>query len=329
MNLAYRLARPLLFRLEAERAHRVALSAARVGGGVLARMLGGGRVTGLERAVAGLRFRNPLGLAAGFDKEGVAIPFWRGLGLGFFEIGTVTPRPQPGNDPPRVWRFREQEAIVNRLGFPSEGAAAVAARVARKRRPGDVIGINLGKNRETPLERAAEDYVAALEATRGVADYWVVNVSSPNTPGLRQLQSRDQLAALLARVREAAAGVPLFVKLSPDMNDLELADAAAAVVDARATGVIATNTTLARPEGLQGEGGLSGRPLAARALETLRTLRGLLPAEVPIISVGGIDSAEEARARLDAGADLLQIYTALVFRGPGLVKEILRGLGGR
>ncbi|MGQ0612631.1 MAG: quinone-dependent dihydroorotate dehydrogenase [Planctomycetaceae bacterium] len=329
MNLAYRLARPLLFRMEAERAHRVALRAARVGGGVLARMLGGGRVKGLERAVAGLRFRNPLGLAAGFDKEGVAIPFWRGLGFGFIEIGTVTPLPQPGNDPPRVWRFREQEAIVNRLGFPSEGAAAVAARVARKRRPGDVIGVNLGKNRDTPLERAAEDYVAALEATRGVADYWVVNVSSPNTPGLRQLQSRDQLAALLSRVREAAEGVPLFVKLSPDMNDLELADAAAAVVDARATGVIATNTTLERPAGIQGEGGLSGRPLAARALGTLRTLRGLLPAEVPIISVGGIDSAAEARARLDAGADLLQVYTALVFRGPGLVREILRGLGGR
>lgn len=327
MGLAYRCMKPVLFRLDPERAHGFALGAARVGGGLLGKLCGGRRIAGLEREVAGLRFPNPVGLAAGFDKNGVALPFWRALGFGFVEFGTVTPRPQPGNPRPRMWRFPAQRALGNRLGFPNEGAAAVSRRLARNKRTGDVVGINLGKNKDTPNEKAADDYVAALEATRAVADYWVVNVSSPNTPGLRELQSRQYLADLLGRVREAAGDVPLFVKLSPDLDDEGLDDAAAACLDTRCAGVIATNTTLARPEGIAPfEGGLSGRPLAGRAREVLARLRARLGTGVPIVSVGGIDSAPEAHARLVAGAGLVQLYSALVFEGPGLVTRILRGL---
>jgi dihydroorotate dehydrogenase len=214
------------------------------------------------------------------------------------------------------------------MGFPNDGAEAVARRLERDRRPGDVIGINLGKNKDTPNERAAEDYLAALDATRGVADYWVVNVSSPNTPGLRELQARGPLTELLGRVREAAGAVPLFVKLSPDLEEGALEEAVAAVTDARCAGVVATNTTLERPEGCAPfEGGLSGRPLASRARAVLVRLRELLGPEVPVISVGGIDGPQEARERLEAGADLLQLYSALVFRGPALPTRILRALG--
>jgi len=326
MGLAYRLARPLLFRMDPERAHAVALRAAAIGGAPLAWILGGDRIEARPRTVAGLRFPNPLGLAAGLDKNGVALPFWRALGFGFFEFGTVTPRPQPGNPPPRLWRFPAQRSLVNALGFPNDGAAAVAARLARARRTGDVVGINLGRNKETPNERAAGDYVAALDMTAEVADYFAVNVSSPNTPGLRALQTRGPLTELLGRVREAAGRKPLFVKLSPDANEAELADAAAAVRDSGCAGVIATNTTLARVPGVEGEGGMSGAPLRDRARAALATLRALLDPGFPIISVGGIDGPEEARHRLDAGADLLQIYTALVFEGPDLVPRILGAL---
>jgi dihydroorotate dehydrogenase len=328
MSFAYGCMKPLLFRLDPERAHNLSLAAARSGGGLLARLCGGRRVTGLEREVAGLHFSNPLGLAAGFDKNGVAYPFWRGLGFGSVEFGTVTPRPQEGNPRPRMWRFPERHALGNSLGFPNEGAEVVAGRLARVKRPdGPVVGINLGKNKETPLERAADDYVAALEATREVADYWVVNVSSPNTPRLRELQSRSRLAGLLSRVREAAEATPLFVKLSPDLDDSSLDDAAAAFKDSNCAGIVATNTPLDRPAGIpRFEGGLSGRPLQARALEVLRRLRARIGPAVPLISVGGIDGAAEAKARLEAGADLIQLYSAMVFQGPGLPTRILRGL---
>ena len=325
MGILYGCMKPLLFRLDPERAHVLALGAARRGGGLLGRLCGGRRIGGLEREVAGLRFENPLGLAAGLDKNGVALPFWRALGFGHFEIGTVTPRAQPGNPTPRVWRFPARRALGNSLGFPNDGAAAVAARVARDKRQGDIVGINLGKQKETPIEDAAADYVAALEATRAVADYWVVNVSSPNTPHLRELQSKDRLTDLLGTVREAAGAVPLFVKLSPDLDTAQLEDAAAAVSGSGCAGVIATNTTRARPGGIDGfEGGLSGRPLAPQSRDALKALRALV--DVPIISVGGIDSAAEASARLEAGADLVQLYTALIFEGPGLPARILRGL---
>jgi len=322
MGLVYSAMKSLMFRLDSERAHGVALIAARCGGGPLAKVCGGRHVPGLEREVAGLRFPNPLGLAAGFDKNGVALPFWRALGFGFVEFGTVTPRPQPGNPKPRMWRFPQHGALGNALGFPNDGAAAVAARLKRDKRPGDVVGINLGKNKDTPNERAADDYVAALEATREVADYWVVNVSSPNTPGLRKLQSRQYLSDLLGSVRDKAGEVPVFVKLSPDLDEKGLGDAAAAAV--ACSGIIATNTTLERPEGIEFQGGLSGRPLAPRSRDVLAKLRELT--DLPLISVGGIDSAEEARARLEAGASLVQIYSALIFEGPTLPTRILKGM---
>jgi dihydroorotate dehydrogenase len=242
------------------------------------------------------------------------------------EVGTVTPRPQSGNPRPRIWRFPRERALGNWLGFPNDGAAMVAARLRRDKLAGDVVGINLGKNKETPLERAADDYVAALDATRTVADYWVVNVSSPNTPDLRRLQSREYLADLLGRVRKEAYRVPVFVKLSPDLDDAGLADAAEATRSAGCAGIIATNTTLARPDGLAFEGGLSGRPLAARAREVLVRLRELVGPDLPLVSVGGIDSPAEARARLAAGADLVQIYTGLIYEGPGLIAGIARSL---
>jgi len=260
--MLYGLARPLLFRLDPEKAHRLAMWGARKGGEWLGRRMRGGAGEGRSVEVAGLRFRNPVGLAAGFDKNGTALPFWRGTGFGFVEMGTVTPRPQPGNPPPRMWRFKEQRAIGNRLGFPNDGAALVASRIKRDKQPGDVVGINLGKNKETPNERAADDYVEALKSTRHVADYWVVNVSSPNTPGLRELQSRQYLCDLLGRVREEAGSVPLFVKISPDLDEPGLQDAADAARESECAGVVATNTTLARPEGIEFEGGLSGAPLS-------------------------------------------------------------------
>jgi len=331
--MLYKIAKSFLFRLDPERAHDLGLWSARKGGAFLGRLLGGGAGEGRKAAednpvtIGGLTFKNRVGLAAGFDKNGVALPFWRSLGFGHIEFGTVTPRPQPGNPAPRVWRFPKQRALGNRLGFPNDGAAMVSTRLKRTRQPGDVIGINLGKNKETPNERAVDDYVAALRATRDVADYWVVNVSSPNTPGLRELQSKQYLTDLLGQVREAAGAVPLFVKLSPDLDEAGLQDAAAASVAANCTGIVATNTTLARADGIgEFEGGLSGAPLAARSREVLGELVRLLPPGTPLISVGGVGGPKEARARLDAGASLVQIYSALVFEGPALIRRVLQGL---
>jgi dihydroorotate dehydrogenase len=322
MGIAYGCLRALLFRLDPEKAHALALRAARAGGSGLAKIVGGREVPGLEREVAGLRFPNPVGLAAGFDKNGQALPFWRALGFGFVEFGTVTPRPQPGNAPPRLWRFPKHRAIGNALGFPSDGAAMVAARLRRDKLRGDVVG----KNRDTPLPRAAEDYVAALDATRSVADYFTVNVSSPNTPGLRDLQTKAYLEELVGHVVAAAAGTPVFVKLSPDLDERQLEDALEACVTAHAAGLVLVNTTLARPEGVCFDGGLSGRPLAPRAREVLAEARRIANGRIPLVSVGGIDSPAEARARLEGGANLLQIYTGLIFEGPALVARILKGL---
>jgi len=327
MGIAYACLKALLFRIDPEKAHALALDAARAGGSGLAKILGGREIRGPELRIAGLRFPNPVGLAAGFDKNGIALPFWRALGFGFIEFGTVTPRPQPGNPPPRVWRFPKHRAIGNSLGFPSDGASMVAARIRRDKLQGDVVGINLGKNRDTPLPRAADDYVAALDATRSVADYFVVNVSSPNTPGLRELQTRAYLEELVGRVCAAAAGTPVLVKLSPDLEERQLADAIEACVSAHAAGIVLVNTTVARPEGVCFEGGLSGRPLAARAREILAAARRLT--KLPLVSVGGIDSPGEARARLEGGASLVQIYTGLIYEGPALIARILRGLGPR
>jgi len=331
--------RPLLFRLDPERAHRASLLACQLAGAssfsrAVARALLGPRVD-RPVEVMGLRFANPIGLAAGYDKDGEA---WRGLaslGFGHVEVGTVTPRPQPGNPKPRVFRLPIERSLINRLGFPGMGADVVATRLSAERPHGVVLGVNLGKNKDTPNERAAEDYVTLVDRFASLADYLVVNVSSPNTEGLRNLQAREQLDALLGAVRKRVQAqprrVPLLVKLSPDLDDAQLDDALDVVLGQELDGVIATNTTIARPETLRsvarGErGGLSGAALRDRATAMIAAIAKRTGGRVPIIGVGGIATAADVRAKLDAGAALVQIYTGLIYEGPTIVRKILREL---
>lgn len=339
---AYRLGRRFLFRLEPERAHALVLA----GLGVASRS----RVAlaSLERAYAvhderlavrafGLEFRNPLGLAAGLDKDAVAIPALLATGFGFVEVGSVTARAQPGNPRPRLFRLVEDEALVNRMGFNNLGAEAMAARLtawrARGERSGAIVGVNVGRSRAAGEDAGAtlDDYEASLRTLWGLADYLALNVSSPNTPGLRDLQRPQRLAELLglvAGLNEELGRWPVLLKIAPDLDDAELADIVAAATSAGTSGIIATNTTAAR-EGLlspaAGEsGGLSGRPLARRSLAVLERLRALT--DLPLVSVGGIFTAADALERLVAGADLIQIYTSFVYRGPGVVGQVLRGV---
>jgi dihydroorotate dehydrogenase len=333
---AYRLARRLLFRLDAERAHGLAKRALRGVAAVpplagrLERRNGAGDPR-LAQDVLGRRFASPVGLAAGFDKDGEVIAALPALGFGFAEIGTVTPRPQAGNPRPRLFRHAADESLHNRLGFNNRGAAALAARLAalppslRRRLP---LGVNLGKNRDTPPDRALDDYRALLATFTPLADFLVINVSSPNTPGLRDLQSEEFLAAVVAAAREAAGTPPLLVKLDPDLPLDRTVALAVAAVDAGAAGVVATNTTVDHSlvAGVRGPGGLSGRVLRDKSFRVLEALAGELFGRALLVSVGGVDSAEEVYRRLRAGAHLVELYTALVYRGPGLLGEIHRGL---
>ncbi len=336
----YPLLRPLLMALDAEAAHRFT-------------------IWGLKRMpprksppddpilathVFGLDFPNPVGIAAGFDKHGEVPRGLAALGFGFVEIGSVTPRPQPGNPRPRVFRLSEDRAVINRYGFNSVGADRVAANLAQAPRgvswqhaPPVPLGINLGKNKDTPAERAAEDFAHALGVLRAYGSYAVVNVSSPNTPGLRALQGRGELEAILARVRSVLAEPastprsPLLVKIAPDLAEADLADVAAVALAGHCDGLIVTNTTIRRPETLKsrhrGEaGGLSGAPLKPFALGTLRAMYRLTGGRIPLIGVGGIASGADAYERIRAGASLVQLYTALVFEGPALVGRIKREL---
>ena len=334
----YRLLRPLLFALPPETSHRVALAALRTFGalpGGKLRHAGGTRLLGLE-------FANRIGAAAGLDKDGVAVAGLARLGFGFVEVGTVTPRPQLGNPKPRLFRLTEDEALVNRLGFNSCGADAVAANLRRLRAGAGVpIGVNIGKNRDTPLAEAAADYVVGLTALYDFADYFTVNVSSPNTPGLRDLQAAPATAALIGELcgvrnelavrREGGSRAkPLLVKLAPDLAPQDLEATAVAALEAGAAGFVAGNTTLARPATLRSgsagqAGGLSGRPLLPLAIDAVRRLRAGIGDGPVLIGVGGIASATDARAMLDAGADLVQVYTALVYEGPRLVYRLVQG----
>jgi len=336
---AYRaLVRPALFRWDAEEAHLWAMAQLAASRGrleVLEALLGAPDER-LSVRVAGLHFQSPVGLAAGLDKHGEAPHAWPALGFGFYELGTITPRPQAGNPRPRVFRLVEDAALINRFGFNSVGAAGVAAHLrGRPRRFGVPQGINVGKNRDTPAQEAAADHRAVIEALGAFADYFVVNVSSPNTAGLRALQSPERIEALVRDAVDAARGVPMFVKLAPDWDTPEDLDATArAVVNGGAAGLIVSNTTLSR-EGVEsspqaGEtGGLSGRPLKDRALAALVRVRAAIGPSIPIVGVGGIESAEDAWARLEAGASLVQVYTALVYQGPGLAHALNAGLAAR
>jgi dihydroorotate dehydrogenase len=332
----YRLLRPLLFLLPAELAHRLVMAGLWLWSRIAPRPRA--RET-LAQTLWGLRFPNPVGLAAGMDKGQVVAPAWFRLGFGFVEVGTVTPRPQPGNPRPRLFRLVDHRAVINRLGFNNPGAERAAARLRRLPRQPGPVGVNIGRNKDTPNERAAEDYVAAFRALAPLADYATVNVSSPNTPGLRDLQAAGELRALVEQVASARAElqkqtgrrVPLLVKVSPDEPGERLDQIADAVVAAGADGIIATNTTLAR-EAVAGNafaseaGGLSGAPLRDAAEQACARLYRRLRGRVPIVGVGGIASAEDAYRRIRAGASLIQIYTALVFEGPRAAREIAGGL---
>ncbi|HKI99201.1 MAG TPA: quinone-dependent dihydroorotate dehydrogenase [bacterium] len=341
----YSLIRPLLFALPPETAHRAVLHGlagmARLpGSGPLLRALGGAPDAALQVELWGLRFPNPVGVAAGLDKDGVALAPLLALGCGFVEAGTVTPRPQPGNPRPRLFRLPADRALINRMGFNNAGTAALAGRLQALRAawPGAIVGVNLGKNRDTPLEAAAGDYVAALQPVYALADYLVINVSSPNTPGLRGLQARAELQATVsavaaARARRVEAGerrVPLLVKVAPELDEAALADVVSVALDTGCDGLIATNTTLSR-EGLRSPardaaGGLSGEPLRPLALRSVATLYRLSAGRLPLVGVGGIASAEHAYALIRAGASLVQVYTGLIYEGPGLIRRVRRGL---
>lgn len=291
--------------------------------------------SGLSRTVFGVRFPSPVGLAAGFDKNAVALPAWELMGFGFAEIGTVTAKAQPGNPLPRLFRVPEIGAVINRFGFNNQGAEVVAARLralkASGRWPQIPVGVNLGKSKVTPLEEANADYVESFRLLRGYGDYFVLNVSSPNTPGLRQLQDKGALDSLLAAVQaENREGVPLLLKIAPDLG-WEAIEEIIGLVEARGlAGLIATNTTIDHacvPEAKRQQGGLSGKPLKARALEVLKFVCSRT--KLPVIGVGGISTPDDVLERMDAGAALVQIYTGLIYEGPGLVKAAHRALMAR
>jgi dihydroorotate dehydrogenase len=321
-------ARPFLFGLDAETAHRIAIRA--LAAGVMPRAPAPD--PSLRQRLLGLDFLNPLGMAAGLDKNGEVPDAVLGLGFGFVEVGTVTPRPQKGNPPPRLFRLVEHEALINRLGFNNEGHDAVHARLARRTRRG-IVGVNVGANKDSP-DRIA-DYALGVERFAGVADYITVNISSPNTPGLRNLHEANDLAALLRTVvatRDAAGRrVPLLVKISPDLDDDALEAVVRIAAAAGVEGLIVTNTTVSRDavagHPLAGEaGGLSGRPLFGKSTAMLAKVRKLAGRDLVLVGVGGIDSAEAALAKILAGADLLQLYTGMIYRGPGLARDIVAAL---
>jgi dihydroorotate dehydrogenase len=336
---AYRaLFRVVLMRMEPEAAHHTAMLVIRALGAtpVLAAVVRRRALAGGAPAQAlGLRFPTPFGLAAGFDKNAIGLRGLAALGFGHVEIGTVTAKAQPGNPAPRLFRLPADGALINRMGFNNDGAEVVAARLSRLRRRGGlpIVGVNIGKSRATAVEDAVDDYRFSARLLAPLADYLVVNVSSPNTPGLRGLQELDLLEPLLAAVLAEAGATPLLVKIAPDLEDEAVRHIAELVGRLGLAGVVATNTTTRR-DGLRtaaakvesmGAGGLSGPPVGARSLEILRVLRESLPAVSTIISVGGVATAADVRARLDSGADLVQGYTAFLYRGPGWASTLNRG----
>ncbi len=337
----YSLVRPLLFALDAETAHHLTLESLQALSRVGLAPSAGAAPASCARNIMGLSFPNPVGLAAGLDKNGDYIDALDRLGFGFIEIGTVTPRPQPGNPRPRLFRLPAARAVINRLGFNSEGVDRLVENVKRARYRG-ILGINIGKNADTPLERAAEDYVACLRKVYPLASYVTVNISSPNTKNLRELQQDAALDSLLGTLKAEqnrladAHGkrVPLAVKIAPDLDAGQIASIAGLLRHHRVEAVIATNTTTAR-DGVAGlrhageAGGLSGAPVTERSTRIVHELSRALHGEIPVVGVGGIMSGADARAKIAAGASLVQIYTGLVYRGPALVRECIDALCAR
>lgn len=341
----YGLIRPLVFTLPAETAHRLTINIlkARLWPAQWTTMGTGGNnaVPRLETSLFGLQFQNPVGLAAGFDKDGEVADQMLRLGFGFAEVGTVTPRPQPGNARPRLFRLKEDRAVINRFGFNNRGAGALAGRLKARDRSSGVVGANIGANKDSADPVA--DYVTGLKRLYGLADYFTVNVSSPNTPGLRGLQDRDALDGLLSALMSARAAchgdrpgspTPLLLKIAPDLTDAEQVAIAEVVLERRVDGLIVSNTTISRPESLisphRGEtGGLSGAPLFDLSTAVLARMYRLTNGQIPLVGVGGIGSGADAYAKIRAGASLVQIYSALVYEGPGLVSRICKDLARR
>jgi dihydroorotate dehydrogenase len=334
-NFYERLVRPLLFSLDAEVAHHFTVASLRRASHFDSALRALKRFTPASKpkTLFGLTFPNPIGLAAGLDKNGVALPAWAALGFGFIEMGTVTAMAQPGNPKPRIFRLPEQQALINRLGFNNDGADAIAKRLRELREsgrwPSVPVGINIGKSRTTPFERATDDYVCSYRLLRDFADYITLNVSSPNTPGLRELQEPAALSRLLHAIRNEPGPVakPLVVKISPDLSPVELEAVLAACEENEVAGIIATNTTLDHssiPPELDEEGGLSGAPLREKSTALVRSIAA--NSKIPMIASGGICDAKSAHEKFEAGAQLVQLYTGFVYRGPRLIREIVEKL---
>lgn len=329
--------RPVLFRLDPETIHDLAMISlgAVSRSKLLLKLIASRRDNRLEKRVFGLKFANPVGLAAGFDKNAVALPAWQALGFGFIEAGTVTARAQPGNMKPRIFRYPGQKALINRLGFNNEGADAVAQRLALLKKSGrwpDIpVGINLGKSKVTPIEEATQDYLLSFERLQRFGDYFVLNVSSPNTPNLRKLQDGSALGDLFEHMqRRNGERKPILVKIAPDLEWEAIEEILALVKEHGIAGIIATNTTIdhsAVEPGEQQQGGLSGEPLRKRSTEIVKFIA--TKSDVPVIAVGGIMDADAALEKLDAGAALVQLYTGYIYRGPGLIGEICERLLAR
>lgn len=340
----YRLIKPIFFQFDPEKVHYFVVRRLKWFhehfplGKTILRSSFDYHVKGLEREVFGIKFRNPVGLAAGFDKNGEYIEALSDLGFGFIEVGTVTPLPQPGNDQPRMFRLTEDHAIINRMGFNNKGVDTLAERlrVLKAKNTGIVIGGNIGKNKNTPNEDAVSDYVKCFDRLFDVVDYFVVNVSSPNTPGLRALQEKEPLMQLLKTLQDKnnknGISRPILLKIAPDLTNEQLDDIVEIVLGTGIAGVIATNTTISReglytaPELANETGGLSGRPLTLRSTEVIRYLSEKSNKAFPIIGVGGIHSPQDAKDKLEAGASLVQLYTGFIYEGPGLIKRICKAL---
>lgn len=337
--MLYPLIKPLLFNLDPEVSHDLTLKSLKWAAHGPSCLLGGKPAECTPRQLMGLTFPNPVGLAAGLDKNGAYIDGLAALGFGFIEIGTVTPRPQPGNPKPRLFRIPQAEGIINRFGFNNLGVDNLIENVKREKYKG-ILGINIGKNFDTPNERATDDYLICLRKVYPYASYIVVNISSPNTKNLRQLQERDALAGLLAALKAEQAKlaeehgryVPIAVKIAPDLEAEQVGEIAALLLEYKMDGVIATNTTLSR-EAITGlphaeeAGGLSGAPVKSKSTAVIRQLAEHLHGQIPIIGVGGILSGEDAQEKIDAGASLVQVYSGLIYRGPRLVSDICKVVG--
>ena len=334
MNLYTHFLRPLLFTLDAESVHHLAMKALRTGAPLM-RPFVGEQDSRLARTVFGVRFRNPVGLGAGFDKDAQNLRSWEALGFGFAEVGTITARAQPGNPKPRVFRYPQQKALINRMGFNNDGADAVAARLQRvhgtRRWPRTPVGINIGKSKVAHLQEATADYLLAFERLQHFGDYFVLNISSPNTPGLRSLQDRGPLDELLSHIqRRNTTRKPVLIKIAPDLDWRGLEDILGLAEEHGVAGIVATNTTTdhsAIPSAERQQGGLSGVPLRARSTEIIRFIAQ--HSKLPIIGVGGIFTPDDALEKFDAGASLVQLYTGFVYEGPALIRRICEALLAR